>query len=196
MNRINTETYSHRVSFLAAAIGGLVMSISSATLLAADTAKEVKQAVNVFINADVTKGVPMTVDAKGRVAISSDVEYPGFAFGTYDVDASASSVTMTLATDPTKLQVGTYDSDTKDLYYYEFDRSVIKATLAKVADGFVATVTVLSAGEAVETKGAFADGLATSFTFEKGGVLVTIGEGSALRTVGKGGSLTVDLEFE
>lgn len=179
-----------------AALGGLALVAASGIAASAETATDVNQAVNVFINADVTKGVPMTVDAKGPATIGPDVEFPGFAFGVYDVDATPSSLMMTLATDPSQLQVGTYDGDTQDLYYYEFDRAVTSASISDAADGFVATVVIMDAGETLETQGAFVDGLATDFTFENGGILVTIGEGSALRTVGQGGSLTVDLDFE
>lgn len=168
----------------------------SATAAFADDATSVNQAVNVFVNADVTKGVPMTVDAKGPATIGAGVEFPGFAFGVYDVDAAPGTIKMTLATDPSKLQVGTYDANTRDLYYYEFDMEVASATISDAADGFVATVEIMTPGEALTTQGAFQDGLATDFTFAKGGILVTIGEGSALRTVGKGGSLTVDLDFK
>lgn len=192
-----TSTYSEkaRAKYLKAIAAGALFSISSVGLYAANMANEVNQAVNVFINAKVTKGVPMTVDAKGPVSIGSDVEFPGFAFGVYDVDASPSQVKMTLATDPSKLQVNTYDSETRDLYYYEFDREVSTASISDAADGFIATVEIVQPGDTLSTEGAFADGLATSFTFKNGGILVTIGERSSLRTVGKGGSLTVDLGF-
>lgn len=155
----------------------------------------VTQAVNLFINSDVTGGVPLTVDVQGPATIGEAVEFPGFAFGTYDVDASPSQLTMTLATDPETLQVGTYDSETRDLYYYEFDIPVATAAISNAADGFVATVQIMSPGDTATSDGTFVDGLATSFTFENGGILVTIGDGSALRTVGQGGSFTVDLTF-
>ena len=140
--------------------------------------------------------MPMTVDAKGPATIGAEVEFPGFAFGVYDVDATPSQVKMTLATDPSSLQVATYDSDTSDLYYYEFDREVESASISSAAEGFVANVDIVAPGEVVTTQGAFVDGLATSYTLSNGGILVTIGEGSSLRTVGQGGSLTVDLTFK
>lgn len=100
MKTMNNRIPTVRVSISAAIAVGAVLSFCGSALYAGETAKEVKQALNIFINADVTKGVPMTIDAKGATTIGSEVEYPGFAFGTYDVDASASSLKMTLATDP------------------------------------------------------------------------------------------------
>lgn len=138
----------------------------------------------------------MTIDVGGQRAIGDDVEYPGFAFGTYDVDAAGTSLTMTLATDPSTLQIGTYDATTQDLYYYEFDRPVTSAVITSAAEGFNAKVTVLSPGETLTADGTFVEGLATSFMFANGGVLIAIGEGSALRTVGTGGSVNVELTFD
>lgn len=177
-------------------LGGLAFVAASGIPASTETAMDVNQAVTVFINADVTKGLPMTVGAKGPATIGPDVEFPGFAFGVSDVDAAPDSLTMTFATDPSNLQVGTYDGDTRDLYYYAFDRSVASATISDAAEGFVATVEIMQAGETLETTGAFVEGLATAFNSANGEGLVTIGEGSALRTVGQGGSLTVDLDFE
>lgn len=175
---------------------GAFIAACSALPAAAETPTNLNAGVNFFINADVTGGVPATIAVGDTTAISDAVEYPGFAFGTYDVDATTTDLTMTLATDPTKLQVGTYDDATSDLYYFEFDRPVSSAVISAVADGFNATVEVLSPGTTLTADKSFVDGLATSFMFANGGILVTIGSGSALRTVGQGGALTVDLTFD
>jgi len=159
------------------------------------TPTDVTQAVNFFNNPGATNGVPLTVDVQGPATIGEALEFPGFAFGTYDVDASPSQLKMTLATDPSTLQVADYDSDTSDTYYYEFDVAVTTASISNAAEGFAATVQILSPGDTVTSEGTFVEGLATSFTFVNGGILVTIGEGTALGTVGQGGSFTVDLTF-
>lgn len=156
---------------------------------------EVTQAVNLFNSPAATNGVPLTVDVQGPATIGDAVEFQGFAFGTYDVDASPSQLKMTLATDPATLQIADYDSATSDSYYYEFDIPVATASISNAAEGFAATVQILSAGDTANSEGAFVDGLGTSFTFANGGILITIGEGTALGTVGQGGSFTVDLTF-
>lgn len=156
---------------------------------------EVTQAINFFNNPGVTGGVPQTIAVAGPATIGEGVEFPGFAFGVYDVDASPSQLTMSLATDPDTLQVGTYGSDTSDLYYYAFDVPVATAVITDAADGFAATVEILPPGAAATSEGTLVPDLATSFTFENGGIKVTIGDGSSLRTVGQGGSLTIDLTF-
>lgn len=158
-------------------------------------ASSVTQGLNIFINEQVTGGVPLTIDVGAEVAIGPEVEYPGFAFGVYDVDATGRSLTMTLATDPNDLMVATYDANTSDLYYFEFDKEVSSASVSSAADGFSATVDVVPLGQGVTTEGAFGD-LPKDFTFTNGGILVTIGEGSSLRTVGQGNSLTVDIDFK
>ena len=175
---------------------GMTAAIDFVTpILFPATATTVTQAVNLFTSPDATGGVPLTVDVQGPALIGEAVEFQGFAFGTYDVDASASQLKMTLATDPDTLQVSTYDSETRDQYYYEFDVPVATAVISEAAEGFAATVEIVSLGDTATADGAFVDGLATSFTFENGGILVTIGDGSVLQTVGQGGSLTVDLTF-
>lgn len=173
-----------------------VLSLATAMPALSGTPEALASAVNFLVNGQVTGGVPMTVDVGGATPIGNGVEYPGFAFGTYDVDVTTAGLTMTLATDPSKLQIGTYDASTKDLYYFEFDRPVSSARLSDATEGFHATVTVISPGDVISSNGAFAPGLATSFMFANGGVLITIGEGSALRTVGTGGTLSVALTFD
>ena len=172
------------------------VSLTVAQPVVADSPAALRSAVNFRVNGEVTGGVPMTVDVGKATQIGDGVEYQGFAFGTYDVDATVQGITMTLATDPTQLKIGTYDASTKDLYYYEFDRPVTSAVVSGATEGFNATATVLSPGEVISSHGSFAPGLATSFMFPQGGVLIAIGEGSALRTVGTGGSLRVDLTFD
>ncbi len=159
------------------------------------SATEVKQAVNAFNDPGATTGVPFTVDVKGPATIDDAVEFPGFAFGTYDVDASPSQLMMTLATDPATLQVATYGNETRDVYYYEFDLPVASARISGATEGFAAAVEIMDPGTTATTEGTFVDGLATSFTFENGGIMVTIGNGTDLGMVGQGGSLTVDLTF-
>lgn len=188
----NTNLNPRRVTAVAAA----VLSLTTALPGFAGTPDSLASAVNFLVNGEVTGGVPMTVDVGAATPIGDGVEYPGFAFGTYDVDVTPTGLTMTLATDPGKLQIGTYDASTKDLYYYEFNRPVSSAVVTAATKGFNALVTVISPGEVITSHGSFAPGLATSFMFANGGVLVTIGEGSALRTVGTGGTLSVGLTFD
>lgn len=188
-----TAAHAHRTF---PALVTAVLSLTTAAPAMAETPESLASAVNFLVNGEVTGGVPMTVDVGGAKPIGDGVEYPGFAFGTYDVDATETGLTMTLATDPSKLKIGTYDASTQDLYYYEFDRPVSSAVLTEATEGFKATVTVLSPGKVITSHGSFAPGLATSVMFANGGVLIAIGEGSALRTVGTGGALSVALTFD
>ncbi len=160
----------------------------------AEMATNVSQAVNLFQNGQATGGNAMTVDAKGPVAISDAVELPMFAFAVYDVDFTGDSLTMTLIAELEKLQITLYDDTTFDRYYYAFDHEITSASLSdKTDENFKATVEVVEAGTTITTAGAFVDGMATEFTFEKGGILVTIGEGTDLTKITEnGGSLTVD----
>lgn len=179
---------------LAAALVASTSLSLAFTPATADTVGTITQAVNFFENSKATGGNPMTVDAKGPVKITDAVELPGFAFAVYDVDATANSVTMTLVAKLEKLQITLYDDTTFDRYYFAFDEKVSSAALADTTDeNFKATVEMIAPGTTVTSKGAFADGLATEFTFENGGFLVTIGAGTDLTKVtANKGSLTVN----
>ncbi|MEM7256060.1 MAG: hypothetical protein AAF404_01600 [Pseudomonadota bacterium] len=159
----------------------------------ADSATTVNQAVNFFQNAKATGGAPVTVDAKGPVTISDDIELPGFAFSVYDVDFTSDSLTMKLVAQLEKLQITLYDNTTSDRYYYAFDTNIGAAEIADNTDeNFKATVELIEPGTSVTSAGAFIDGMATEFTFENGGLLITIGEGTDLtKILANGGSLTV-----
>ena len=154
----------------------------------------VNQAVNSFQNAMATGGAAATVDSQGPVPISDDVELPGFAFGTYDVDVTADSLTMTLVADPANLMITMYDGTTFDRYYYEFDEVMTAAEIADSTDpNFSATVEILEPGATVMTDTSFVKGLPTEWTFENGALLITIGEGTDLTEISNNdGSLTVN----
>ncbi len=154
----------------------------------------VNQAVNSFQNAMATMGAAATVDSQGPIAISDGVELPGFAFGTYDVDVTADSLTMTLIADPANLMITMYDDTTFDRYYYEFDAEITAAEIADSTDpSFAATVEILEPGTTVMTDTSFVKGLLTEWTFENGAILITIGEGTDLNEISaNGGSLTVE----
>jgi hypothetical protein len=160
----------------------------------ADSVTSVSQAANFFQNAVATGGKPFTVDAKGPVAISDDVELPGFAFQVYDVDFTSSSVTLTLIAELEKLQVTLYDDTTFDRYYFAFDQQVKSAALSGDTDeNFKASVEMIEPGTTVSTAGSFVDGLPTEYTFAEGGILITIGDGTDLTKISaNGGSLTVN----
>ncbi len=177
-----------------AVLAGAVVAFTAAGCAAMMSAATVSQAVNMFENGQATGGVPLTVDAKGPVAITDGVELQGFAFGTYDVDATANSITMTLVAQLENLQITNYDATTFDRYYFAFDSKVRSASISPMSDpNFSATVEVLRPGTQVTAAGAFVDGLGTDFTFDKGGILVTIGEGTDLTKISEnGGSLTVN----
>lgn len=162
--------------------------------VAADGFGTVTQAVNFFENGQATGGNPMTVDAKGPVEITDAVELPGFAFAVYDVDVTPDSLTMTLIAELEKLQITSYDDTTFDRYYFAFDAPVTSATLADSTDeNFIATVEVIEAGATAKSMGAFVEGLGTDFTFENGGILITVGEGTDLTKITEnGGALTVN----
>ena len=173
-----------------------LLALAAACSSGVDTATQVNQAVNIFTSGVATGGAAFTVDAKGNTAIAQGVEFPGFAFGTYDVDASSTSVKMTLVANLANLQITEYDSTTVDQYFYEFDRQVTFASIAPGSNaGFAASVRVVAPGETVTSGGTFVTGLPTSFTFANGGILVSIGQGTSLTTVGTGGSMTVDVYF-
>lgn len=176
------------------------VSLTTAALILAATgsvfadAGTVTQAVNAFENAKATGGAAMTVDAKGPVDITDAVELPGFAFNVYDVDVTPNSLTMQLVAQLEKLQITLYDNTTFDRYYFEFDQQITEATIADTSDeNFSATVEVIAPNTTLTTAGAFVDGLASEFTFENGGILVTVGEGTDLTKVSaNSGSLTVN----
>lgn len=154
------------------------------------------KAVNFFQNGEFTGGAPLTVDAQGPVEISDGVELPSYAFNVYSVDATGNSLTMTLIAELDKLAVTMYDDTTIDQYWYAFDTPIKSAEISDATDdNFAATVELFDAGLSVSSVGAFVDGLPTDFTFENGGILITIGEGTNLEAISaNGGSLTVDFE--
>lgn len=160
----------------------------------AATPTTVETAANLFQNGKATGSQAMTVDAKGPVAISDAVEFPGFAFAVYDVDVTEDSVTMTLIADLAKLQITLYDDTTFDRYYFAFDTAVTSAEISGESDeNFKATVEILEPGTSVTSVGAFVDGMPTEFVMENGGILVTVGEGTDLTKISEnGGSLTVN----
>ena len=136
----------------------------------------------------------MAVDVKGPVEITDQVELPGFAFAVYDIDFTADSLTMKLVAQLEKLQITLYDDTTFDRYYYAFDKAVDSAELADTTDeNFKAEIEMIAPGTKVSAAGAFVDGMPTDYTFENGGILITIGEGTDLTKVTEnGGSLTVN----
>ena len=160
----------------------------------ADTAATTATAVNFFQNGQATGGAPMTVDAQGPVEITDAVELPGFAFHVYDVDFTPNSLTMTLVAELENLQITLYDDTTFDRYYFAFDEQVTSAEISDMTDAnFSATVEIIAPETSVSSAGAFVDGLATDFTFENGGILITVGEGTDLTAIAaNGGSLTVN----
>lgn len=171
----------------AAAICGSASTADAATL------SSVEQTVNIFQSGAVTGGAAFTVDVGGPVAIGSGVEFPNFAFGTYDVDVTLNSLTMTFVNDPAALGIAVYDPSTIDSYFFEFNKQIASASISDAALGYAATVEVFAPGTTASSDGTFVPGLATTFSFDNGGILVTIGDGTNLNTVGTGGSLTVDL---
>lgn len=170
---------------------GTLLTITQAL---AETPETVNQAVNFFENAKATGGAPFTVDARSEMPINDEVELPGFAFKVYDVDFTPNSLTMTLTADLEKLQITLYDKTTFDRYYYAFDKAITAAEIAVSTDeNFKAMVEIVSPGTQVSSKGSFIDGLPTDYTFDNGGILITIGEGTDLTKIkNNGGSLTVN----
>jgi len=174
------------------------LALFASTVLTAGTAladkpEEVSHAVNFFQNAKATGGEPVTVDAKSSLKITDDVELPGFAFQVYDVDITESSLTMQLVAKLEKLQITLYDDTTFDRYYYAFDKEIFAAELSdKTDENFKASVEILKPGTQVSSKRSFGEGVPTEFTFENGGILITIGEGTDLTKITENsGSLTV-----
>jgi hypothetical protein len=159
----------------------------------ADSAGTLVQAVNTFQNAKATGGAAMTVDAKGPVDITDAVELPGFAFQVYDIDIAKDKLTMKLVAALEKLQITQYDETTFDRYYFAFDKNVSQAEISsETDDNFSATVELIEPGTQVSTEGAFVDGMPKQFTFENGGMLITVGEGTDLTKISEaGGALTV-----
>jgi len=175
---------------------GVTLAFTTTMPAFADMAGSVNQAVNLFQHGQATGGQPFTVDVKGPIEISDAIELPGFAFSVYDVDFTASSVSMTLIAKLEKLKVTLYDDTTFDRYYFAFDQEITSAELSENTDeNFKATVEIVTAGTEVTSKGAFVDGMGTEFTFDKGGILVTIGEGTDLTKITEnGGSLVVNFK--
>lgn len=110
------------------------------------------------------------------------------------MDATANSITMTLVADPANLQVTMYDDTTFDRYYFELDEAVTSASIAASTDeNFAATVEILDPGATATTSGTFVKGLATDFTFDNGGILLTIGDGTDLTAISDNdGAITID----
>lgn len=185
ITRISTRVGA-KVALSAAMITGSAVAAHAASVTQLD------QAVNIFASGSVTGGAPFTVDVAEDTAITDGVELPGFAFGTYDVDVSADSITMTFVNDPSNLGISVYDVTTVDFYYYEFDQRLASASISALTEGFAASVELIAPGAMASSVGAFVDGLGTEFTFANGGFLVSIGEGTDLNQVGTGGSLTID----
>lgn len=159
----------------------------------ANEAGTVTQAVNFFQNGQFTGGAPLTVDVKGPVEISDKIEFPGFAFNVYDVDVTVNSLTMTLIADLEKLKITLYDNTTFDRYFFAFDHQVTSAELSdKTDENFKASLEIVEPGTQMSSKGAFVDGMQTDFTFDLGGILITITEGTDLTKItDNGGSLIV-----
>ncbi|MEO9825857.1 MAG: hypothetical protein ABJF50_15690 [Paracoccaceae bacterium] len=172
----------------------LLAITSFASTASAQSVASIVQAANFFENGQATNGAMMTVDVKGPVTISDAVELPGFAFAVYDVDATPNSITLKLIAQLEKLQITLYDSTTFDRYYFAFDEAITSAEIADTTDeNFSATVEVIAPGTTVSSAGAFMDGLPTDFTFENGGILITVGEGTDLTKITEnGGALTVN----
>lgn len=186
------SNFTYQSVLRAALVAGAALTLAGPA--AADSPSAVSHAVNFFQNAGATGGKAMTVDAKDSVAITDEVELPGFAFHVYDIDFTTSSLTMTLVAKLEKLQVTQYDDTTFDRYYYAFDKEITEAELSDVTDeNFKASIEILKPGTKVSSSGAFVDGLPTDFTFENGGILITIGDGTDLTKITEnGGSLTVN----
>lgn len=184
-----------KTTLVAAVLSSAAFSFAAMPAMA-DSFGSVTQAVNFFENGQATGGNPMTVDAKGPVEITDAVELPGFAFAVYDVDVTPNSLTMTLIAQLEKLQITLYDDTTFDRYYFAFDAEVTSAELSDTTDGnFSATVEVIEPGTTATAMGAFVEGLPTDYTFENGGILVTVGEGTDLTKISEnGGSLTVNFQ--
>ncbi|MEM9603451.1 MAG: hypothetical protein AAGA11_11355 [Pseudomonadota bacterium] len=176
-----------------AACFGAALVLGTPGAFAGD-ASTLEVAVNTFQNSTATGGAQMTVDAKGPVTIGDTVELPGFAFNVYDVDLTANSVTLTLVADLAKLQITQYDETTFDRYYISLDAPVDSARLSDATHAdFAATVDIIAPGTALSTAGAFVQGMASEFSFDTGGLLITIGDGTDLTKIkADGGALTVD----
>ena len=168
----------------AALLAGSAFSVFSAGPVSAEMVGTGDQAVNFFQNAQATGGAMMTVDAEGPVAISDNVELPGFAFAVYDVDFTADSLTMKLVAQLKNLQITQYDDTIFDRYYFTFEQPVTEAKLSDMTDAkFGATVEIIASGANVTSAGAFVEDLPTEFTFGNGGILVTVGEGTDLTKI-------------
>lgn len=160
----------------------------------ADKPGNLSQAINLFQNGQATGGKPFTVDARDSVKISDEIELPGFAFQVYDIDFTDSSLTMTLIAKLEKLKITVYDDTTFDRYYFAFDKEISSAKLSdKTDENFKANIEIMKPGTQITSDGSFVEGLPTDFTFENGGILITIGDGTDLNKISaNGGSLTLD----
>ena len=183
----------HHRCALSAAAALMAAALAMPGSANATTISTVEQAVNIFTSGVVTSGAPLTVDVGGPKTVKGGVEFPGFAFGTYDVDIRPDGLSMTFVNDPANLGIAVYDASTVDRYYYAFDREVVKASILSETPGFAATVDIIAPGDTASSVGAFIPGLPTSFVFDQGGILVSIGDGTDLNRVGTGGALDISV---
>lgn len=168
-----------------------LMSVSMFSTAALVT--ELENVVNSFQDGGVTGGAQFTVDAASNVVIGAGTELSGFAFGTYDVDATQTSITMTFVNDPNALGIANYNATTFDRYFFEFDKLLSSASINAASNpNFAASVQLITPGTVFNFDGVFVPGLPTSYTAVNGGFLLTIGDGTNLFNVGQGGSLIVD----
>lgn len=163
-----------------AALAGLVSSSSVASVMSA---------TNTFQDLAFTAGFQATIDHQTDIQIvDPGVELPGFAFGTYDVDFSANSISMTLINDPANLAVANYGAGTVDRYFYSFDTAIAAATLnAATNPSYLAgaSLSIIEAGTSFVFDTAFVPGLPTSIELATGGVLLSLGEGTSLDAIGQ-----------
>ncbi|MEM6309014.1 MAG: hypothetical protein AAF754_03105 [Pseudomonadota bacterium] len=143
----------------AAALALGLVALPAASAFAA-TVSTVTQAVNIFTSGVVTGGTVLTVDA------------------------SSTSLTMTFVNDPAALGISVYDASTVDQYFFEFDTKIAAASISTATVGFATTVSPTAPGTTANSVGSFLPGLATSFDFGNGGILIGVGEGTNLNTVG------------
>lgn len=166
---------------------GMSMFASAAVVTTLDNV------VNSFQDGGVTGGAQLVVDAASDTQIVEGTELLGFAFGTYDVDATQTNITMTFVNDPDQLGIAEYNATTFDRYFFEFDELLSSASISDASNpNFVASVELITPGSVFDFDGAFLPDLPNSFTAINGGFLVTIGDGTNLFNVGQGGSLVID----
>ncbi|MEM9700510.1 MAG: hypothetical protein AAF943_17180 [Pseudomonadota bacterium] len=169
---------------------GTATLILSTSVTSAASVTNIDETVNTFANGGFTGGAEAIVDARGSTPIGAGVDLVSVG-GVYDVDVTDNSVTMTFTASLSNLVITNYDATTFDRYYFEFDKALKAAAITAAASGFAATVDVLTPGSMISTLDLFNTGLATDRTFENGGILVTIGEGTDLTQLVGGGQLSV-----